>query len=80
MINASTYSVFFHFTIIREKTHTLTMFFNRKRVEENTRLLDRLQETVKESHKVTLDRVTKDFKTPQRFSRAQYITAKFKEA
>ena len=69
---------FLHFTISREKAYT--MFFNRKLVEENKRLLDKLQEKVKESHKVTFDRVTKDFKTPQRFSRAQYVDAKFKEA
>ena len=56
------------------------MFFNQKRVEENKRLLDKLQEKVKESHKVTFDRVTKDFKSPQDFSRAQYVGAKFKEA
>ena len=58
----------------------LALFFNQNIVESSKRLLDTLQDKVKQSHKTTYDRVTKDFKSPQQFSLAQYVGAKFKEA
>ena len=52
---------------------------NEKLVRRNAALLDKLSKEVTKSHKTTFDRVTKDFETPQDFSKASFIDSKFSE-
>ena len=58
----------------------LQYVFQSKTLEANKRLLDRLQEHVQLSHKVTFDRVTKYFDSRQEYSQIQYVGPKFREA